>query len=61
MVHVRANIVSYAAVALARALTVAIRYSAVRRQGSRDATTGLERQVRCACAVPAVRCGAVCL
>eukprot|EP00048_Salpingoeca_helianthica_P007565 m.112115 g.112115 ORF g.112115 m.112115 type:complete len:674 (+) comp14366_c5_seq1:2732-4753(+) len=45
MMHVRANIVSYAASALARALTIAIRFSAVRRQGSRDPATGLERQV----------------
>jgi hypothetical protein len=43
MIHVRANIVAGAAAALARVLTIAVRFSAVRRQGG--AESGPERPV----------------
>eukprot|EP00478_Filoreta_tenera_P000678 GABV01000683.1.p2 GENE.GABV01000683.1~~GABV01000683.1.p2 ORF type:complete len:379 (+),score=94.90 GABV01000683.1:106-1137(+) len=45
MLFIRSHIVSGAGSSLANALTVAIRYSAVRRQGEPDPATGLEPQV----------------
>ena len=44
MLHVRSNIVYGAAGALSRALTIAIRFSVVRRQGN-DGPDGKEVQV----------------
>ena len=38
MIHVRTRIVTYAAIGLSKAVTIAVRYSVVRRQGQE--TTG---------------------
>jgi acyl-CoA oxidase len=45
MLHVRASLVSKASLAIARALTIAVRYSAVRCQGFEEGATHRERPV----------------